>query len=726
MSKNKKSAVMLLFIIALMSFVVLVAIKIRCSNGLTGDVNAESDSLTVTVRREQYYFKNNSMRTDAYLYWADLKGGVLTLYGNTSNMYYYRFWDALGNYAENTDFKLYPDRIEVKVRTTELYYEIKGYYQPDYFQDTNFIVIFDTFWAQFSYITPEGIQQYAPVNYYNKQILPEGAGLVSYAPTDGALVVKENNSFGVVWQYKERQMDPFHKPLTYEITYNFDPIYLKFTEQMYKNQQQQQQLEQQNNLLDLLHTYFKLVSFLAIVMTILAALFAYLRTKAKFKSQLKQAMSLPKKMLKDIETEKERGRRVSSLFGVSIIGLMLLMNAFLAPHNTAPISNITPTSSNVISLQGVKTLSANNRNIQYQATIDLEKDGISYETVTMSMPYTVDNFSIWVDTKQVLEFRAYNKLGVALAYQDYGDHYLIKNVQGYIKYELVRPYVYYNNSNIIVYLDYFWLYFIDPELQGEDRMSNADITYTVIIPEGAILYSASPEDYLNISKTPEGRKEVTFTVYDREIDPYHDPFSLQITYAFVDVLEAIENQSARFEHFRVQSELTKEQQASLTRNLIFISLLGIIAPLLAFLLTYFIVRNRLMKKIKEEEQKYETLIPIEEWQIKALNRAKSIDINKEPWKAMLGEYWELLAYLSRFTPVNLLSMSNDKHDKIIRKYIPGQFVEETLEILSIGRAIENMWNGKEQVLYTKQQARDYLESVMKLIAKLEKWRKERA
>ena len=132
----------------------------------------------------------------------------------------------------------------------------------------------------------------------------------------------------------------------------------------------------------------------------------------------------------------------------------------------------------------------------------------------------------------------------------------------------------------------------------------------------------------------------------------------------------------------------------------------------------------MLQKIQEEEQKYEMLISVEETQIRAMKEALNIDLAKEPWKAMIGEYWELLAYLSRLTPVNLLAMNEDLHDNIIRKYVPSFLITETLELISTGRTLAQSWLNSEQIYYNRQQARDYLESIIKLIEKLEKWRKE--
>ena len=520
-------------------------------------------------------------------------------------------------------------------------------------------------------------------------------------------------------------MDPFHEPLTYEITYNFDPIYLQFTEQMFNNQQQQQEQEQIDNLLDLLQTYFKLIAFLAIALSVIAALLGYLRAKRKFQSKLNEARNMPKKMLKDIEREKDPGKRVSSMFSLFFL-LLLITPAFQNVNGLDDDTSVSYlTNDKKITVADYTAIDASDENINYDTTIDLGKDGIAYETVIMELPYTIDNFSIWVDTTEVLEFRAYNDLGAPVSFQEFSDRYLIRNVQGYIHYEIVKPYVYYNNSNILVYIDYFWLLFVDEEAEGEEiGYLKADIDFTIIIPEGAILYSASPESILTLSQTPEGRRRVSFFETDRQIDPYHDLFSTQVTYSFIDVIEAIENQSARFEHFKVDIEITQEQIVELARNLIFISLLGLIAPILAFLLTYFIMRRRMLRKIKEEEQKHEMLISVEEIQLRAMKDATEIDLSKEPWKAMLGEYWELLSYLSRFTPVNLLALNEDIHESTVRKYIPSSLIAETLELLSVGRALSDNWQKNEQIYYTRQQARDYLESVMKLIERMEKWRKE--
>ena len=727
---------LILFIILSLEVVALVGGSAFVVYSKTNNVQAQETDFTVVISKDQYYYKNNITETNGYIEWVDLNTGgyPLTIYGNVPNMQLIAFWDGIGNLTEDIDFFLFDDRIEVYPRTIELYYKINVYSEPDYFIDTNFIVIFDTFWAQFSYLTPEGEERYAPVTYHNKQILPKGAGLVSFAPTDNAVIVKEGDSFGITWDYKERAMDPFHDPLTYEITYNFNPIYLQFTEQMYQNQSQEQQLEQIESLLDLLQTYFKLIAFLAVIISIVAALYGYLRAKKKFKSRLNEARSLPKKMLRDIEGEKDPRKRVSALFNIFFI-LLLLSPNFHVNNKVTNDGNIQIVANNkMVTMESTDPAINQEEVMDYTTDIDLDADGIAIENVYFDIGFTVDNYSIWIDTSNVIDFKAYNELGSPLSYQKFSDRYLIRNVQGYIQYEIVRPYVYYNNSNILVYLDYFWLLFINPALQDDSSSdyyySRANIDYSVVMPEDAIVYSASPEDYLvldsegQLLKTPEGRTKIRFVHPNREIDPYHDLFSAQITYSFIDVIDAIEDMSARFEHFRVETELTQEQKNSLMNNLIFLSLLGLIAPILAFLLTYFIIRRRMIKKIQEEEQKYEMLVSVEEIQIDAIKKSREINVSDEPWKAMLGEYWELLGYLSRIVPVNLLAIKEDMHENILRKYVPSFLIAETLELLSIGKGISTSLLNGEQIYYTKAQSRDYLESVMDLIEKFEKWRKE--
>ncbi|MCE7741533.1 MAG: hypothetical protein GOP50_03655 [Candidatus Heimdallarchaeota archaeon] len=727
---------LILLIIISLEVVALVGSSAFVIYSKTNNVQAQETDFTVIISKDQYYDKNNITETNGYIRWVDLNsgGGYLTIYGNVPAMQLIAFWDGIGNLTEGVDFTLYDDRIRIYPRTIELYYKIEVYSEPDYFIDTNFIVIFDTFWAQFSYLTPEGEERYAPVTYHNKQILPKGAGLVSFAPTDKAVIVKEGERFGITWDYEERAMDPFHDPLTYEITYNYDPIYLQFTEQMYQNQSQEQELEQIESLLDLLQIYFRLIAFLAVVVSIMASLYGYLRAKRKFKSRLNEARSLPKKMLRDIEGEQDPRKRVSALFNVFFILLLISQTMHINDQTTDDVNYQTITNNKMVTMEGAEPILNQDEVMDYETIVDLDADGIAFETVKFDIGFLIDNYSIWIDTSEVLEFSAYNEFGTPVSYQQFSDRYLIRNVQGYIHYEIVRPYVYYNNSNILVYLDYFWLLFINPDLQNDTTLdynySKANIDYTVIMPEDSIVYSASPEDYLTLDgegkleKTPEGRTKIRFIHPNREIDPYHDLFSAQITYSFIDVIDAIEDLSARFEHFRVETELTEEQKNSLMNNLIFLSLLGLIAPILAFLLTYFIVRRRMIKKIQEEEQKYEMLVSVEEIQIDAIKRSREIDVSKEPWKAMLGEYWELLGYLSRAVPVNLLAVNEDLQEKTIRKYIPSFLISETLEILSVGRGISNSMLNEEQVYYTKPQSRDYVESVMSLIQKFEKWRKE--
>ena len=117
-------------------------------------------------------------------------------------------------------------------------------------------------------------------------------------------------------------------------------------------------------------------------------------------------------------------------------------------------------------------------------------------------------------------------------------------------------------------------------------------------------------------------------------------------------------------------------------------------------------------------------VDVESIQIEAIKNAQALDISEDPWKAMLGGYWEILGYLSRIVPVNLLSVSEDLHEITIRKYVPSLFITETLEVLSIGKGISNNWLDNEPIYYTKQQSRDYLESIMKLKENVENWRKE--
>ena len=50
----------------------------------------------------------------------------------------------------------------------------------------------------------------------------------------------EGVRYSLFWEYKHRAMDSKHNPLIIAVTYSFDPIFLKFTMQVYQNQKENQ------------------------------------------------------------------------------------------------------------------------------------------------------------------------------------------------------------------------------------------------------------------------------------------------------------------------------------------------------------------------------------------------------------------------------------------------------------------------------------------------------
>ncbi|MCE7739276.1 MAG: hypothetical protein GPJ50_07850, partial [Candidatus Heimdallarchaeota archaeon] len=75
-----------LLLVICLEIVLLVGGSIYIINAKTNNVVAQETDFTVEISKDQYYFKNDTMRTDGYIYWVDLNspGGYLTIYGNTS------------------------------------------------------------------------------------------------------------------------------------------------------------------------------------------------------------------------------------------------------------------------------------------------------------------------------------------------------------------------------------------------------------------------------------------------------------------------------------------------------------------------------------------------------------------------------------------------------------------------------------------------------------------
>ena len=558
--------------------------------------------------------------------WFMLAGITVNFYLNTSDVIgEAKFWDPqFPNDPNRVSYQKYPDRFEITPQGQAFSYEIKAYYDPDEVDDTGFIVIFQTQTVNFplSYDPQTQKAVYAYTDYTYTVLLPEGAGIVSYAPTDAKLF-KKDGRFGLKWQYRHRAMDSKHDPFVGVITYAFDPIYLQFTEIIYQNKLKQQQLKQEEEQQRLQNLALVLLAIFSFLAALLAILLAYLIVKRKFKPKLDEAKHLPRKTAKDVEKTKTIRRKIATL--LIITGIMLTL-PYLSPAHAQ--STIEPKDDRIV----------------WKGQIELFKDGISIETVEMAIPVPQHQISVWVNTSQVISFQVFNKDGGELNYEKQPDRFIVYNPGNYLKYIIKQPYQVANNSGMLVYVNRFWLEFVNPNPPSNGiPYFPADIQYTVILPAGAIVYSASPSDKMKFVTANDGRKEIIFTDTNRQIDAFHDPFTLQVTFSFYDVLDAIENLNSQFEHFKVETQNQQQLIQSTARQLLLIAILAIITPILAFILAYWVFKKRYERILQELMEKTEEELLLEAPQINGLKQLKQLN-EKEPWKAVLGTY-KLLKYM---------------------------------------------------------------------------------
>lgn len=629
------------------------------------------------------------------IYWERLANSFLNFFTNTSDVITESFWDyESGNKLDITDEcrNRYGDFNQINACVTKLSdkyiivpearsfgYEITAYYDPDIVFDTGFIVIFNSQSVDFA-ITVEDQQVYAKVDYKNIITLPEGAGIVSYAPIDNGFLGLDRTDDGrwqVIWEYKHRAMDSKHDPLIIEVTYSYDEIYLKFTEQVYQNQEEQREREREENRLKLLNASFVVIATLAIVASIFSVLFAYLLAKKRFQPKLNQAKELPRRVASDIEKSESLKVPTKSLLLSSIIIIPL----FIAP----------------ISVNGQVEVET----IYWNGLYDLNKDLTLTETIEIKFPVIEDEIFVYINTSITnLEFEAFDEFGTELRYEEEENRFVVHDAGFYIKYIINRPYQVHNNSNMLVYLDRFWMEFFKPtvfltseDIIDEDWFFYVDLQYSVILPVGAYLYSASPSELLGndvnkgISKTTTGRWNVTFTDSDRRMDAFHDVFETQITFSFISIIDAIDNLDTPFQVIQDQKQDLEEYIDVASSEILLFSILGIIAPLISFLIAYWVLRRRYQKLIERIEQQQEEQIFIEGPQIDALVKAVAKDANDRLYDSYIGHYWRLLNNLSVKLRRDVSVMENTQIIAEINKRKLKTDQNLLMEILSMGQSM---------------------------------------
>ncbi len=636
-----------------------------------------------------------------YLFWEFISGNSLQFFLNTSNLIKEpKIYDPdFPNDKSRVDWEISDrgDYISITPSGKHFAYVIEAYYDPDVVGDTGFIVVFQSQVVNFPLPRSNGEDAFYKVDYSNTIILPEGAGIISFAPTEdsrGPINFEKisSNRYGIHWEYRNRALDSKHDPLITEVTYSYDRIYLQFTELVYKNQIEQQQLQDEQQNLEFLRNAFRIISTLAIVASIISVIVAYLLVKKRFDPLKQKARELPRRQALDVEKEQKMKIEVRRmLLGGFILFLIVAPNMMSSTYAQPSIQE----------------------NIKWYGQYEIFKDNTIRETVKLDLPIPQNTLKIWVNTSSVWDVSITDENGVPITnVKKLDDRFEIENPPLIIQYSFTYNFVPYDNAGMLVYIDRFWLEYFNPNAEsGDSAFLRADIDYNVVLPSDAIIYSASPSDLVTLSIDPDGRKRVRFIDTNREIDAFHDAWETQVSYSFVNVIDAIENLDVQFMNRRVQNrninDLIKQNQ----NQVLFFAILGIIAPLISFLIAYWTFRRRALKEIERLQQQQEEQIFVETDQINAFMQVNKIDPDEQARDAFLGYYWELLFKLKKRLKKDPLKVPYSVIEKELHKLEVD--VAEVLNLIEEGRMVEL---NDDPIFFD--QFQDYAQRVLEILKQL--------
>ncbi|MHA1911876.1 MAG: hypothetical protein ACTSYA_09290 [Candidatus Kariarchaeaceae archaeon] len=678
------------------------------------------DPMDVTLVEFDQFNADFTLLSRGRIEWQHLGGAGLHFFLNTSQIIDHQqaFWDPVtgNNYTEvspdsslaNSEGYFYTlsDRFVVNVMSTgRLAYRTFSHYIPDEVGNTGFFVVFGTNIVNFQYQLITGELEFAKVDIDKTIILPKGAGIVSYAPVDeikATMLNPATDTYGIRWVYTHRPMDSKHDPLTTEVTYKFDEIYLQFSEAMYRNQKEIQKIQETEQRLDLLKASFTQIAFMAVILGVIAAFVGMLVARRKYKKQLDEAKQLPRRAAIDIEKSDSMRVNIGSLFIFALLLFAIFTTPMMPGQASAQVELIDP----VDHIEG---------NILWVGVIELEETMISTETIEITFPEPQSQIYVWSDTSAVENFQAWDNQGKEKYVDKEVDRYVINDVGTYVKYTISQPYNIHNNSNILVFVDRFWLEYPRPDGTQEDQYYHADISYNIILPEGATVYSASPSALYSKTLLSDGRKRISFTDQNRQIDAFHDMWECQVTYSFVDVLQAINDLNADFEHLRVETQTEEELISSILQQVILFSILGLIAPILAFLIAYWITRHRKRKEIEQVKKSFDDKIFVESEQILAFDQVTDEDYASSGWKAVLGSFWRLQQVIQTLIR---RSLTNKDTGEIIEALSKQDFFINGVEydaLLTEGREVERLWLEQAPLPLPVETARSYVTRVNELL-----------
>ncbi|MDH5646693.1 MAG: hypothetical protein OEZ01_11830, partial [Candidatus Heimdallarchaeota archaeon] len=335
----------------------------------------------------------------------------------------------------------------------------------------------------------------------------------------------------------------------------------------------------------------------------------------------------------------------------------------------------------------------------WNGTFTLEKDLMHWEEVEITFPFQKEYIEIYVDTVNVSEFKAYDNFGVQLPVEVEEDRFRILNPTLTMSYEMYRPYTLYNYSNILVYLDRLWLEFLKEESQrtADDPYLYVDYDYNIVLPEGAILYSASPSDQFTKTINEQGRINVNFNGENQRMDAFHDVFETQVTFSYFNVLEALENLDSDFVQIREEQESIDSLIKVAATEILMLSILGLLAPLISFFIAYWVFRRRYLNKIKQAEEQQEERILVENVQIEALIKSIEKSAEDEIYKSFRGQYFKLINRISRLVNKDVLNLTTEQILNEVRRKKLDIDINTLQELIIFG----NTFSSEDHIEYSE-------------------------
>jgi len=391
-----------------------------------------------------------------------------------------------------------------------------------------------------------------------------------------------------------------------------------------------------------------------------------LLARRKFETDLKRAKELPRREASDIESEPSLKVPIRSMF----LSALIILPLFFSP---------------IMMVDG-QTIEQDR--VIWAGVYDLGRDLQLTEFISMELPTERDFIYIYTET-ETSQITFFNELGNELPVETEANRFKINNPGFKFNYELTRPYTVHNNSNMLVWLDRFWLEFSRPQLEsGEtDPFFNADMHYTVLLPEDAILYSASPSELLDPIIFEDRRFKVSFSDSNRQMDAFHDVFETQITFSFIGILEALENLDSDF----IQVKAEKQDVESLIRiaaqEVLIFAILGIIAPIISFLIAYWVFRRRYQKMIDRAEKEQEEKIFVESPQILAMVKATDPNSVDRTTDAFLGHYLRGLDFLNKLLDSDITRYENSQILSILAQNQIKIDTQLVMEFFNLGNSV---------------------------------------